>query len=79
MQSKLYLQSSAHHIRGIAWLPNNLQTHCWMSMLTGSWEIPNYTDSERLKIPKTNRLRRQRSLCISLDSMFIDLEITVPP
>jgi len=25
-----------------------------MPMLTGSWEIPKYTDSERLMTPKTD-------------------------
>ena len=44
-------------------------------------KIPNFTDSERLKTPKTDcmcakGLQRQRILYISLDSRFIDLENT---
>jgi len=31
-----------------------------MAMLTGNWDNPKYTHSERLKIPKTHYLGPQR-------------------
>ena len=43
-------------------------------MLTGSWK--NFTDSERMKAPKTGCLLKfkKAKTSISLDSRFIDLE-----
>ena len=43
-----------------------------MPMPTGNGKIPNFTDSEKLKTPKTDCVQRQ----ISLDSRFVDLEST---
>ena len=47
-------------------------------MPTGNWEIPNFTDSERLKTPKMNCVLKftKTKNSISLDSRFVDLENT---
>ena len=51
-----------------------------MPMPTGSRKIPNFTDSERLKTPKTDcalKVYKDNSIC--LDTRFVDLENTEFP
>ena len=45
-------------------------------MPAGNWEIPNCTDSERLKTPKIDCLLKVYKKSISLDSRFVNLENT---
>ena len=46
-----------------------------MAMPTGNGEIPNFTDSEQLKAPKTDCVLEvyKDKDSISLDSRFVDL------
>ena len=49
-----------------------------MPMLTGN--VENFTDSERLKTPKTDcalKVYKDKNYSISWDSRFVDLEKTV--
>ena len=50
-----------------------------MPMLTGSWKIPNFRDSEWMKTPKTDlpaEVKEGKELLesISLDSRLVNLE-----